>query len=335
MIQFYKEVRSLCNWCSCCPYTDMAEQIRRGDTDQTSGCFSLFNFDVTKILNDVIAQTITDTTKAEPLEVSVDKTTSETVADEADNLSSAVIQEKVTHNKWTDWNRDYELYNNEFWRFRCPYIQKKGLRLTLDREFIIPDDEKDILRLLDQISECYPEDCRYNKRDHCGIYTLNYLMKKGMAKIDFALIERGKDFGQLMSDMYFPYYDRKEDLRECGYSWSLINYYLTKYKITLYSNEEYEAMGKISQQPRFADTVEFKDALEEELCDENGVLKVTKAEYTRKAAVKYNIKSGYKQFWTRFDGIFKEKDGRVISFRSFLQSYRDQEQKNLNGCGGI
>lgn len=54
----------------------------------------------------------------------------------------------------------------------------------------------------------------------------------------------------------------------------------------------------------------------------------TEEKASRSLFEKYNIKNGYKRFWIRFDGIFKEKDGSVISFRSFLQSYRDQEQKN-------
>ena len=213
---------------------------------------------------------------------------------------------------------------NEYHVIRCPYIRKKGLEIHLDRDFIIPDDDKETLRILDKLSQCYTQECRFNNIEHFGVRTLDGMLRTALAKVDFALIEQGKDFGRLMHEMYFPYYERKSDITNCGYSWDLIRYYLEKYDIPLKSNDEYEAMSTSVVAPDFKDRVEYIDALADRKCDEQGKLCVSKAEYTRYAAKKYGIKVSFKKDWERFDRIFKDEKDRPIPFKHFVQSYRDQ-----------
>lgn len=333
MKKLYEEMRQIADWCFNCPYSDMRGVYKREGEDKD---YDRMHFSSIKSPTKLITSFLGTAVVLEQYD-NVDGTSKPvgTVSEEipGEEVFAESLDKKSDEEVWKEWEKGYEISRKKWHTPRCPYLRKKGFEINLEREFEVPSDDCEMLRLLDKMSSCNTPECSFNRTEHLYFRTVDYMMQKAIAKIDFALIERGKDFGKLMSDMYFPYYDRKENLHECGYSWDLIRYYLDKYKITLYSKDEYEAMEKRAQQPAFASTAEFKDALNCGLCDEKGVLKVTKAEYTRKAAELYGIKNGYKTEWERFDGIFKEKGGKVISHKSFLQSFRDQEQKNINGNG--
>ena len=79
----------------------------------------------------------------------------------------------------------------------------------------------------------------------------------------------------------------------------------------------------------FKKTDEYKDALEYNLCNEKGVLFIPKAKYTRFAVAKYEITSSYQDNWKRFDRIFIDKNGKAIPYKTFMQSYRDQDDNYI------
>ncbi len=324
MRQLLEEVYKVTQWCSCCRHTYIAEE----DEPQQP-------VDVKKLyegMGRILAEQIivrkegpADSSKdidygIEEMHVNLSKELVESVGE-----STVIVEpEKSDDDEWLDWENMYELYMDEFHAVRCPYIRKKGLEVHIDREFVIPDDDKETLRILDKLSQCYTQECRFNRIEHFGVRTLDGMLRVALAKIDFALIEQGKDFGKLMHEMYFPYYERKNDITDCGYSWDLIRYYLDKYEIPLKSNEEYESMSSRVVEPDFKERIEYKDALADGKCDEQGKLRISKAEYTRYATDKYGIKSSYKKYWERFDCIFKDEKDRPIPYKYFVQSYRDQ-----------
>ena len=326
MKQLLEEVYKVTQWCSCCRHTYFAEE---NEPRQPVDRKKLFEDMGRKLVEQIIVK------RAEPddsqndndgdieeMHVNLSKELVESIGE----LTVIVEPEKSDDDDWLDWERMYELYMDEFHTVRCPYIRKKGLEVHVDRDFIIPDDDKETLRLLDKLSQCYTQECRFNKIEHFGVRTLDGMLRTALAKIDFALIEQGKDFGRLMHEMYFPYYERKSDITDCGYSWDLIRYYMDKYNIKLLSNEEYEALDETVQVKDYASKQEYIDALADGKCDKSGKLLVKKAEYTRYAAEKYGISLGYKKFWTRFDCIFSDDKGKPIPYKHFLQSFRDQEQ---------
>lgn len=323
MKQLFEEVYKVTKWCECCKHTYLAE---KKETQQPVGMKKLFEG-----IGRIWAEQLIDI-KIEPkdsqedndgdieeLHVNLSKELVESVG-----ASTVIVEPEKSDDEWLDWESMYELCMNEYHVIRCPYIRKKGLEIHLDRDFIIPDDDKETLRILDKLSQCYTQECRFNNIEHFGVRTLDGMLRTALAKVDFALIEQGKDFGRLMHEMYFPYYERKSDITNCGYSWDLIRYYLEKYDIPLKSNDEYEAMSTSVVAPDFKNRVEYKDALADRKCDEQGKLCVSKAEYTRYAAKKYGIKVSFKKDWERFDRIFKDEKDRPIPFKHFVQSYRDQ-----------
>lgn len=324
MKQLYEEMYKLYNWCFSCPHTDMHLEISETKEKQERPTFGMRAIDLFSgplgIKTEADEDKEHEQVDIEELHTKVSKALIESIGE-----TTCIIETSGDEkDEWEQWESSYELALTEFHTPRCPFVRKKGLELNIDREFVIPDNETEVLHLLDKMSQCYPQECRYNKREHWGVRTVTGMMRVAIAKIDFALIERGLDFGKLMRDMYFPYYDRKNDIHECGYSWDLIRYYLNKYDIKLLSNDEYDAMDTSSERPDFKNTVEYKDALSAGQCDENGKLLVKKAEFTRFAVSHFEIKSSYKQYWTRFDQIFTDENGKTISYRTFLQSCRDQ-----------
>jgi hypothetical protein len=325
MKQLYEEAYKVTQWCSCCHHTYWDEKNDAPDRSERWKSWSMCSSELLKGLLDVtVSQEIADGKgqgEIEELHVDLEKG----LVTAVDENTVIIESEKSEDDEWLDWEQRYELYMEDAPMVRCPYIRKKGLEVHIDREFVIPEDEHELLRLLDKLSQCYTPECRFNDREHLGVRTLDGMLRVALAKIDFALLERGKDYGKLMHEMYFPYYERKTDLEDCGYSWDLIRYYLDKYGITLKSNEEYEAEDSRPQVADFKSKQEYKDALVDGKCDKNGKLLVKKAEYTRYVVEKYDIRSSYKQFWTRFDNIFSDDSGKVISFRTFMQSFRDQD----------
>ena len=310
MKQLYDELKLVHNWCFCCPHTDLMRELNSMDSKGKKGSFM----------------------KSREYKVSMVKLLESMIKIKYNNDIEEIeeTEEELQLKEWSDWEKEYEQRaerNNV--ELCCPYLRKKNLSINIDRNFIIPSDEKEILRLLDSISSCYLQECIYNRAKHLYSGSLDTILRKALAKIDFALIEQGKDYGKLMRDMYFPYYERKVDIHECGYSWDLIRYYMKKYDIPLLSNDEYDMKDSFVQKIDYNNTIEYNDAYNDGKCDINGVLLVTKAEYTRYATDKYNIKSSYKHEWTRFDNIFTDNKGKTISYKSFMQSYRDQDLSSM------
>jgi len=177
--------------------------------------------------------------------------------------------------------------------------------INTDRPFEIPDDENEVLTILDDLgiirSRVCPRTCSIDVYD-----AVLDKMRDGMARIDYAHIIQGKDIGLTIYQLNNVYYDRKRDLARCGRSWRLIAIYLKKSSIELFDNDQLEEIVNKATRADFRSSQKYKDALEYNLCDENGVLLVTKAKYTRFAVAKYKIDTSYKQGWEEFDKLFLE-----------------------------
>ncbi len=191
------------------------------------------------------------------------------------------------------------------------------------RYFEVPDDEIEIPRILEDLANLFAE-CR-NLCSSDSIDWLHETMRVGIARIDYALIEKGRDFGALICELHNPYYDRQKHLSYSGHSEALIKYYLEKYAIVIKSTTQYLSKEGSGQHPSFDSTIEYKDAVKHGLCDICGCLLVSKAKYTRFAVAKYKIQCTYQNEWKRFDNIFVDKKGHAIPFNVFLQSCRDQD----------
>lgn len=325
MKQLYEEIHRISNWCSCCPHTDLRRGVgkyRKNNSDHESfqGILPIERKPLPFIETFFSTERITDAI-LQAMNVLPESDTAPT--EELTEPDEPSPEEKAKQ-EWEDWESNYELTMESHHYLSCYYLNHRQLTINLDREIIIPDDDREILRILDKLSSCYTEECLFNRVEIKRWGSVDNAFRTALAKIDFALIEAGKDYGKLMSDMYFPYYERSKDITECGYSRDLIRYYMEKYGFQMMSNEEYDAISMKKQDRHYERTQEFQDAFQDGKCDANGVLLIKKAEYTRYATEKYDIKSSYKSNWQRFDQIFTDKDGKVISYKSFMQSYRDQ-----------
>lgn len=286
-------MRRISEWCFCCPYSELQGRFKEDDGRDASKDFKSSAGDLLKAYLGDYGEAEETTTKSHMVMGLFDGTISKPLKPITPTVVLLNEHEPTEEEKWKRWEEDYEMGLKDDYIMRCPHINKKKLFIDINRNFEIPEDDAETLRLLDKLSNCYTQKCKYNETDRQFAHTVDGIMKIALAKIDFALIERGKDFGRLIYDMYFPYYDRKEDLQDCGYSWELIEYYLNKYGITLISKDEYEAADKVEQNNDFKKSQEYIDALQDGMCDTKGVLKVAKAEYTRYATRKYSIKDSY------------------------------------------
>lgn len=320
------EMRMISDWCFECPYSEMRGVFKKeGKDPDYDAMHKASQKSIRRLLTSYLGcSTVVETV----VEDDSSSTVSDSICEEipGKTVFAEPQDEKSDEEIWKEWEDEYEASRREWHTLRCPYLRKKNLEINIDREFQIPEDDCETLRLLDKMSNCYPRECKFNRTEHLSFRTVDGMMRVAIAKIDFALLERGKDFGRLMRQMYFSYYERANDIHECGYSWDLIRYYLNKFNIKLLSNEEYDALDETVQTKNYASKQEFIDALADGKCDKSGKLLVKKAEYTRYAAAKYGITLGYKEFWTRFDCIFSDDKGKPIPYKHFLQSFRDQEQ---------
>lgn len=229
MKQLYEEIKKIHNWCFNCPHSDISRKAGRYSEDkEEKGLKGLYPlrlrrsaylgelFSAESIVKNILGVTtpIDEEEPAEPTE------------------------EEKAEQEWADWEENFKISMQSSHYIQCFYLQKRGFTIDLDREFIIPEDDRETLRLLDQISNCHTQECAFNRSESIMRGTVDNAMSTSMAKIDFALLEKGKDFSKLMNDMYFPYYNRKDDISKCGYSWDLIRYYLDKYGIKLSDEED-------------------------------------------------------------------------------------------------
>lgn len=323
MKQLYEELYKIHNWCFCCPYTDLHRGVgkyRDKDKEEDpplSGLHSI-RTNYTNFLSTLSSE--------ELVKRVIESTIAKEIAEEHIPTPEEVAAEKEEEHKreWEMWEESFDFSMKGHYYITCPYIKKKGLVLNLNRDLVVPDSDIEILRLLDKLSQCSTEECAFNREQFRRHGTVIHNIRQAIAKVDFALIEAGKDYGKIMSEMYFHYYERRYDIYECGYSQELVDYYMDKYGFKMLSNEEYYSMETTEQDREFMQKEEFQDALKDGLCNEKGVLLVKKAEYTRYAKDKYDIKTSYKSKWQRFDQIFTDANGKPISYKSFMQSYRDQ-----------
>lgn len=115
------------------------------------------------------------------------------------------------------------------------------------RYFEVPDDEIEIPRILEDLANLFAE-CR-NLCSSDSIDWLHETMRVGIARIDYALIEKGRDFGALICELHNPYYDRQKHLSCSGHSEALIKYYLEKYAIVIKSTTQYLSKEGSGQHP--------------------------------------------------------------------------------------
>ena len=116
--------------------------------------------------------------------------------------------------------------------FKCSTLRNANIVIDIERDLVIPDSEDEILKVLDRFANILFAECPLSRTRHQSRES----SVKGrtlitLAKIDFALLQRGIDIMKLAEIVDLYYYDRKEHVRECGYSYDLIGYYLDKYKL--------------------------------------------------------------------------------------------------------
>lgn len=203
--------------------------------------------------------------------------------------------------------------------------------MDLDRDFVIPDDERVVLRILDKLATQYTKKLDIVS-DPESQDLLHETIRIGIAKIDYAHIEKGHDLGEIISELFHGSYERCRDLSKCGHSWTLIHYYLNTYSIFIPGVPEPERKDSARQRADYKETKQYKDARANNLCDENGKLRVSNAKYTRFAVLKYGTNTS-QDSWREYDMIFLNKRGVVISFVSFMQSHRDQGDDGIKEKG--
>lgn len=191
-----------------------------------------------------------------------------------------------------------------------------------DYDLTVSDSDIEVLKILDKLSSLY-------SRSHKKICSerLTFLEEAlciGVAKVDYALIEKGRDLGKMIHELHKDYYVRERDIEKSGHTRALIDYFLIQETIEGRTGKPDREFDSTVQRDDFSYTAEFSDALSYGLCDDCGRLLVGKATYTRFAVVKYSINLNYQRYWMRFHNIFLDCKGKAISYKDFLQSSRDQ-----------
>lgn len=139
----------------------------------------------------------------------------------------------------------------------CPRLQEAKITIDIERDLEMPNTEEEALRYLDRFSNICFAECPFS-RTH--LTSLNKSIKGRtlitLAKLDFALLERGINMVKLNEIVDLYYYDRAEHIRNCGFSYSLINHYIKKHgfepitksyweEVLGISHEDYEKASKI------------------------------------------------------------------------------------------
>lgn len=237
MKQLYEEIYRISQWCFCCPYSDISRGVGRYGKDNEEERQPLVGLSLPG-LSEYRQERMSKSAVRQAILRAI-------IGDDAE-LSSNDVEEEDSDspseepNEWEEWEKDYELSLKSKHYLKCYYLNKKGFTIDLDRDIIIPEDDRETLRLLDMISNCYSRECCFNRGGLLKRGSVDEAFRTAIAKIDFALMEQGKDLGKILEYIHICYYDRFNDIEKCGYSWDLIRYYRDKYGITIARPEESE-----------------------------------------------------------------------------------------------
>ncbi len=197
----------------------------------------------------------------------------------------------------------------------CKYLQKWESNLNINRDFDYPTEEKEILRILDDLSGCYFYNCIYLGALKSPVNRMEKITREVLAKYDFFLLERGIDIMPLCEIVGLEYYKREEDISSCGYSYALINHYLERLK-------NGDSMP-LSAQVLINGSRELSHALKEHYIDINGKMLKSVSDFVR-----FCIRNDYYRPWgrrefRRISEILKKDDGTPIHENSLAQAYSD------------
>lgn len=121
---------------------------------------------------------------------------------------------------------------------KCPMLREANIKIDVDRDLEMPKDEDEALLLLDRFDQILFAECPFS-RTHLTSFqsSVKGCTLIALAKLDFALLQKGIDMNKLIDIIGLYCYDRDEHLKKCGYSYSLIQYYLKKNNIALATRE--------------------------------------------------------------------------------------------------
>lgn len=242
----------------------------------------------------------------------------------AKNLAKHVIEATQVniHDDRTEEEKEEDSYNEMIklmlsrdGGISCKYLQKWESNLNINRDFDFPTEEKEILRILDDLSGCYFYNCIYLGALKSPVNRMEKITREVLAKYDFFLLERGIDIMPLCEIVGLEYYKREEDISSCGYSYALINHYLERLK-------DGDSMP-LSAQVLINGSPELSHALKEHYIDINGKMLKSVSDFVR-----FCIRNDYYRPWgrrefRRISEILKKDDGTPIHENSLAQAYSD------------
>lgn len=198
---------------------------------------------------------------------------------------------------------------------RCDYHIKWNAEVDIDREFEYPTESNEILRILDRLSWVYFWECPRPESIRWTHHSLPVKTQTVLARYDFYLMERGIDMEQFCETVGLDIYNRSEHLGLCGYSSTLINYYLTQFE-----TEEEKILSKDDAVSSFPELVH---AVNEGFISEDGKLLRERSDFVR-----FCVRNKYFEPWgrrefRRIKNVLRTSDGKLITEGMLAQTYSD------------
>lgn len=235
MKQLYEEIYRISQWCFCCPYSDISRRVGKYGKDDEEERQPLAGLRALNLFDGFRQERMSQSAIRRAVIRAITGDDPELSSNDEEEEDDSPSEEP---NEWEEWEKDYELSLKSRHYLKCYYLNKKGFTIDLDRDIVIPDSDQETLRLIDLISHCHGQECCFNRGGLLRRGSVDDALRTAIAKIDFALMEQGKDFGEILNYIHIPYYDRYDDINKCGYSWSLIRYYQDKHGIVIDRTDE-------------------------------------------------------------------------------------------------
>ncbi len=305
MKQYVKELERALSICSMCPtglrVRDYLEEKKRkeeegvDDTDPDGVNSVSRRRSFLDIGNRLLEQIIEHTVVASPVEPVVERTEQEKEED--------------------SYNESIKLMIETGNGIHCNYLEKWDATLNIDREFVYPTEEPEILRILDDLAGCYYYDCIRLGALKRKVNRMEEKTMTVLAHYDFFLLEHGIDMMPLCEIVGLDSYKREEHIWECGYSYTLVNYYLDKINA--------DGGKKLTPAAVINGTPELTHAVEKEFITADGQLLRPASDFVR-----FCIENEYFRPWgrpafRRISGVLKRDDGTPVDENTLAQAYSD------------
>lgn len=220
-----------------------------------------------------------------------------------------------------------EELDDDIWNSTCYLVQQNKLYIDTSRELEVPEDTKKLLRLLGHFAELDVFPCKYEK--HLPWITVRHHVLTILAKIDFALLERGVDMLELCKIVGLDYYDRERDIDLCGEATYLIEYYIDSIR-ELKSNQ---ADGQEEDTIALPHDLEplFAQAVANGIITNTYQIITSMADFIR-LCVSMDVMSPWgRRSFRRIRNVLTDKEGLPISEIKLAQAYCDVVGKTKKG----